>query len=60
VLTPAAREFVARAATRLAWSGRRVHRTLKVARTISDLAESDRVDTAHVAEAVQWQRALQA
>jgi magnesium chelatase family protein len=58
LLAPAAGEFLARAASRLAWSGRRVHRALKVALTIADLAASDRVEVGHVAEAVQWQRAL--
>jgi magnesium chelatase family protein len=35
-----------------------VHRALKVALTIADLAAADRVEVDHVAEAVQWQRAL--
>jgi magnesium chelatase family protein len=58
LLAPAAAGFLARAASRLAWSGRRVHRALKVALTIADLAAADRVEVDHVAEAVQWQRAL--
>ena len=57
-LEPAARTFVHNAASRLGWSGRRLHRALKVARTIADLAGSERVAVAHVAEALQWQRAL--
>lgn len=52
--------FVKNAAARFGWSGRRLHRALKVARTIADLAGAERLALAHVAEAVQWQRALQA
>ena len=54
----AARRFLQSAAERLGWSGRRLHRTLKVARSIADLAGSDAVATVHVAEALQLQRAL--
>lgn len=48
------------AAERLGWSGRRLHRCLKVARTAADLAGSETIGTAHVAEALQWQRVLSA
>ena len=54
---PAAR-FLRSAAESLGWSGRRLHRCLKVARTIADLAASESVNTAHVAEALQLQRVL--
>ena len=43
---------------RLAWSGRRLHRCLKVARTIADLADCDIISTGHAAEALQLQRVL--
>jgi magnesium chelatase family protein len=48
-----------KAAVKLGWSGRSVHRSLKVARTIADLAGSDTIAAAHVAEAVQYRRVLQ-
>jgi len=59
-LDAAVRQFLDQAATRLGWSGRGVHRALKVARTIADLAGADRVDVVHVAEAMQYRRALAA
>ncbi len=54
----AARRFLQGAAERLGWSGRRLHRTLKVGRTIADLAGAERLAVAHVAEALQLQRVL--
>jgi len=57
-LDPDAMKFLNVAATRLGWSARATHRALKVARTIADLAGSDETLTAHVAEAVQYRRAL--
>jgi magnesium chelatase family protein len=57
-LHTAAAGFVRAAAERLGWSGRRLHRSLKVARTIADLAGSEHIHTAHLAEAMQLQRVL--
>ncbi len=57
-LHTAAAGFLAAAAARLGWSGRRLHRSLKVARTLADLAESEHIHTAHLAEALQLQRVL--
>jgi len=57
-LQDAAAQFLRAAATRLAWSARSTHRALKVARTIADLAGAERIEPAHVAEAVQYRRVL--
>ncbi len=51
-----ARKFLNVAATRMGWSARATHRALKVARTIADLADSDHIGLAHVAEAMQYRR----
>ncbi|NML13808.1 YifB family Mg chelatase-like AAA ATPase [Azohydromonas caseinilytica] len=54
----AALRFIEQAATRLGWSGRSLHRALKVARTIADLEGAEQPGVAHVAEALQYRRAL--
>jgi len=47
-----------KAAAQLGWSARGYHRVLRVARTIADLADSEAVGAAHMAEAVQLRRGL--
>ena len=57
-LAPPTRQFLQNAAQQLGWSGRSIHRVLKVARTIADMADRDQIDVAHVAEAMQYRRVI--
>ncbi|WP_062194216.1 YifB family Mg chelatase-like AAA ATPase [Caldimonas taiwanensis] len=53
-----AQRFLQAAASRLDWSARSLHRVLKIARSIADLAGADLLAMAHVAEAIQLRRVL--
>jgi magnesium chelatase family protein len=55
-LQPQARELVRQAFARLNLSARAYHRVLKVARTIADLAASETIRSADVAEALQYRK----
>ena len=57
-LNPSAARLMQHAATRMGWSGRSMHRVLKVARSIADLAAVDAISDVHLAEAMQYRRAL--
>jgi magnesium chelatase family protein len=59
-LNDATARFLQQAAQRFGWSGRALHRVLKVARTIADLAGEADIGTTHIAEAMQFRRALPA
>lgn len=53
-LDEAGRSLVRAAMQQLQMSARAFHRILKLARTIADLAGSERIETAHLAEAIQY------
>jgi magnesium chelatase family protein len=52
------RGLLERALDKLGLSARAYHRVLRVARSIADLAGSERVATAHLTEAIQYRRLL--
>jgi magnesium chelatase family protein len=53
-LDEAGRSLVKAAMQQLGMSARAFHRILKLARTIADLAGSERIETPHLAEAIQY------
>jgi magnesium chelatase family protein len=50
--------FLQKAAERLGWSARSVHRVMKLGRTIADMEGAETLTVAHLAEAIQYRRAL--
>jgi magnesium chelatase family protein len=58
VLDDAAQTLIKNAMARMALSGRAVHRVLKLARTVADLAGSANISASHVAECIQYRRVL--
>ncbi len=56
VLDAASQQLLKQAATRMGLSARGYHRTIKVARTIADLAGSEAIEVTHVAEALQYRQ----
>lgn len=53
-LDPEEKQIIEDASRRLDLSARAYHRVLKVARTIADLAESEKIKTEHLLEAIQY------
>jgi magnesium chelatase family protein len=56
VLGDAERTLLERALEKLSLSARAYHRVLRIARTVADLAGSERIAREHLAEAVQYRR----
>jgi len=54
----AGKQLLHNAMNKLSWSARSYHRVLKVARSIADLEQIERVQRAHIAEAISYRRAL--
>ncbi|MFZ3173568.1 MAG: ATP-dependent protease, partial [Thiobacillus sp.] len=55
-LDAASEALLKQAIVRLNLSARAYHRVLKLARSVADLAGSDAITSAHLAEAIQYRR----
>jgi magnesium chelatase family protein len=55
-LEPTARQYLEQAADTLHLSGRGLNRSLRVARTLADMAGADSIDCGHVAEALAFRQ----
>ena len=60
VLDEQAQSLLKLAMTQLSLSARAFHRVLKLARTIADMANAERIASPHVAEAVQYRHRMRA
>lgn len=56
VLESGARKLLQEAMRRWSWSARVVHRVLRVARTLADLSQTDRIEMSHFAEAARYRQ----
>jgi magnesium chelatase family protein len=56
MLDAASEALLKQAIARLNLSARAYHRVLKLARSVADLAGSDAITSAHLAEAIQYRR----
>ena len=55
-LRPPEQKLLDRVVDRFGLSARAYHRLLKLARTIADLGQSERIESAHLAEAISYRK----